>query len=76
MLFPRIRDLREDHDKRQLELANYLHVKPNTYSDYERGKINIQIDTLIKIADFYHVSLDYLVGRDDVPNRKKKNFSS
>ena len=76
MLFPRIRDLREDHDKTQLELANYLHVKPNTYSDYERGKINIQIDTLIKIADFYHVSLDYLVGRDDVPNRKKKNFSS
>ena len=76
MLFPRIRDLREDHDKKQLELANYLHVKPNTYSDYERGKINIQIDTLIKIADFYHVSLDYLVGRDDVPNRKKKNFSS
>ena len=75
MLFPRIRDLREDHDKKQLELANYLHVKPNTYSDYERGKINIQIDTLIKIADFYHVSLDYLVGRDDVPNRKKKNFS-
>ena len=76
MLFPRIRDLREDHDKKQLELANYLHVKPNTYSDYERGKFNIQIDTLIKIADFYHVSLDYLVGRDDVPNRKKKNFSS
>ena len=76
MLFPRIRDLREDHDKKQLELANYLHVKPNTYSDYERGKINIQIDTLIKIADFYHVSLDYLVGRDGVPNRKKKNFSS
>jgi len=76
VLFPRIRDLREDHDKKQLELANYLHVKPNTYSDYERGKINIQIDTLIKIADFYHVSLDYLVGRDDVPNRKKKNFSS
>ena len=68
--------MREDHDKKQLELAAYLNVKPNTYSDYERGKINIQIDTLIKIADFYHVSLDYLVGRDDVPNRKKKNFSS
>ncbi|NBI08683.1 XRE family transcriptional regulator [Colidextribacter sp. OB.20] len=70
MLFPRIRELREDYDKKQLELANYLRVKPNTYSDYERGKINIQIDTLIKIADFYHVSLDYLVGRDDVKSRK------
>ena len=85
MLLPRIRDLREDHDKKQLELANYLHirantnylhVKPNTYSDYERGKINIQIDTLIKIADFYNVSLDYLVGRDDVPNRKQKKFTT
>ena len=76
MLFPRIRDLREDHDKKQLELANYLHIKPNTYSDYERGKINIQIDTLIKIADFYNVSLDYLVGRDDVPNRKQRKFST
>ena len=70
MLLPRIRDLREDHDKKQLELANYLHVKPNTYSDKKKKKINIQIDTLIKIADFYNVSLDYLVGRD-WPKKKK-----
>lgn len=70
MLFSRIRDLREDHDKKQLELADYLHIKPNTYSNYECGKINVPIDALIKIADFYNVSLDYLVGRDDVPNRK------
>ncbi len=70
MLFPRIRDLREDRDIKQLELANYLHIRRNTYSDYECGKINIPIDALIKIADFYHVSLDYLVGRDDIPNRK------
>ncbi len=75
MLFPRIRDLREDHDKKQLELAAYLNVKPNTYSDYERGKINIQIDTLIQLADFYGVSLDYLVGRDDVPNRKQRKIT-
>ena len=72
MLFPRIRELREDHDKKQLELAQYLNVKPNTYSNYENGKINIQVDTLIRIADFYHVSLDYLVGRDDVKNRTSK----
>ena len=70
MLFPRIRDLRDDRDIKQLELANYLHIRRNTYSDYECGKINIPIDALIKIADFYHVSLDYLVGRDDIPNRK------
>lgn len=74
-MFLRIRDLREDHDKKQLELAAYLNVKPNTYSDYERGKINIQIDTLIQLADFYGVSLDYLVGRDDVPNRKQRKIT-
>ena len=76
MVFPRIRELREDCDKKQLELAKYLHVKPNTYSDYELGKINVQIDTLIKIADFYNVSLDYLAGRDDVPNRKQRKIST
>lgn len=76
MLFQRIRDLREDSDKKQLELANYLHIQRNTYSDYETGKINIPIDQLIKIADFYNVSLDYLVGRDDVPNRKQRKIST
>ena len=70
MLFPRIRDLREDRDIKQLELANYLHIRRNTYSDYECGKINIPIDALIKIADFYHVSLDYLVGLSDVRERQ------
>ena len=61
----RIRDLREDNDKKQVELADYLNIKQSTYSDYESGKINIPIDMLIKIADFYKVSLDYLVGRSD-----------
>ena len=70
MLFSRIRELREDSDKKQLELANYLNVRPNTYSDYENGKINIPIEQLIKIADFYNVSLDYLVGRNWPKNRR------
>ena len=65
MKFQRIRDLREDHDKKQIELANYLEIKQSTYSDYESGKINIPIDMLIKIADFYGVTLDYRVGRSD-----------
>ena len=65
MKFQRIRDLREDHDKKQIELANYLEIKQSTYSEYESGKINIPIDMLIKIADFYGVTLDYLVGRSD-----------
>lgn len=70
MLFSRIRELREDNDKKQLELANYLNIRPNTYSDYENGKINVPIEQLIKLADFYDVSLDYLVGRKWPKNRR------
>ncbi len=70
MFLPRIRELREDHDKKQFELAGYLNIQRNTYSDYERGEINIPIEQLIKLADFYDVSLDYLVGRD-WPKKKK-----
>ena len=76
MTFSRIRDLREDNDKKQIELARYLNVDQSTYSDYENGKINILIEQLIKIAGFYNVSLDYLVGRDDVPNRKQRKFTT
>lgn len=76
MTFSRIRDLREDNDKKQIELARYLNVDQSTYSDYENGKINIPIEQLIKIAGFYNVSLDYLVGRDDVPNRKQRKFTT
>ena len=63
MRFENIRNLREDHDKLQIELAAYLNVKQTTYSKYELGKINIPVEVLIKLADFYEVSLDYLVGR-------------
>jgi len=65
-LFARIRDLREDHDLKQKELAAYLSVDQSTYSDYENGRINVPVDMLIKIADYYGVSLDYLVGRSDI----------
>ena len=63
MCFLRIRELREDHDIKQVTLAKYLGVGQATYSDYENGKINIPIEVLIKLANFYQVSLDYLVGR-------------
>lgn len=76
MFFPRIRDLREDSDKKQIELAKYLNVDQSTYSDYERGVINIPVEQLIRIADLYNVSLDYLVGRDNVPNRKQRKIST
>lgn len=61
----RIRDLREDSDLRQKDLAAQLSVDQSTYSDYENGRINIPLDMLIKIADFYNVSLDYLAGRSE-----------
>lgn len=63
MVFENIRNLREDHDKIQTELAEYLNVKQTTYSKYELGKINIPIDVFIKLADYYDVTIDYLVGR-------------
>ena len=63
MRFENIRNLREDNDKLQIELAAYLNVKQTTYSKYELGKINIPVEVLIKLADFYDVSIDYLVGR-------------
>ncbi|HIW85521.1 MAG TPA: helix-turn-helix domain-containing protein [Candidatus Eubacterium faecipullorum] len=64
-MFARIRDLREDHDLKQKELAAYLSVDQRTYSDYENGRINVPVDIMIKIADYYGVSLDYLVGRSN-----------
>lgn len=59
----RIRDLREDKDLKQKDLASYLSIDQSTYSDYENGRINVPIEQLIKIADYYDVSLDYIVGR-------------
>lgn len=64
-MFERIRDLREDNDLKQKDLASYLSVDQSTYSDYENGRINVPVDMLIKIAEYYNVSLDYLVGRSN-----------
>ncbi len=64
-MFERIRDLREDNDLKQKDLAGYLSVDQSTYSDYENGRINVPVDMLIKIAEYYNVSLDYLVGRSN-----------
>lgn len=63
MVFENIRNLREDSDKTQRELADYLHIKQTTYSKYELGKINVPIEVFIKLADYYSVSVDYLLGR-------------
>ena len=70
----RIRDLREDKDLKQKDLADYLQVHQTTYSDYELGRLNIPVSVLHKLADFYGVSVDYLLGRTDVkePYPKKE----
>lgn len=62
----RLRDLREDMDLNQKALAEMLNVHQTTYSDYELGRINIPIPSLHMLADFYNVSLDYLLGRTNV----------
>ena len=62
----RIRDLREDHDLSQKTLAEYLQIHQTTYSDYELGNLNIPVSALHALADYYGVSVDYLIGRTDV----------
>lgn len=64
-MYRRLRDLREDNDLKQRQLAEVLHVSQTTYSRYESGMIDIPSDVLIKLADFYGVSTDYLLGRSD-----------
>lgn len=62
----RIRDLREDRDLKQKELADYLGVHQTTYSDYELGHVNVPVSALHKLADLYGVSVDYLLGRTNL----------
>ena len=61
----RIRDLREDNDLTQKDLAKLLGCTQQTYSRYETGEITIDINSLIKLTKFYKTSLDYLVGLSD-----------
>jgi transcriptional regulator with XRE-family HTH domain len=61
----RLRDLREDNDLKQKQIADYLHIKQNTYSQYENGQRQLPIDTLIKLAKYYKVSTDYILGLTD-----------
>ena len=66
MLFKRLRDLREDQDLTQKQLADLLKIHQTTYSDYEIGKLNVPIDVFIKLAEFYQTSIDYLAGLTDI----------
>ena len=62
-IYQRIRDLREDHDKTQREIAEILNMQLTVYRSYETGEREIPLWAAIKLADYYKVSLDYLVGR-------------
>ncbi len=71
MHFKRLRDLREDHDMTQVDVAEMLKIQQTVYSRYERGVQNLPLDYLIQLADFYKVSTDYILGRTDNPRRVK-----
>lgn len=63
MYFQRLRDLREDADKAQKEIAAILGIDQRTYSNYETGKREIPVHHLITLADYYGVSVDFIIGR-------------
>ena len=65
MQFKRLENLRVDHDKTQAEIASYLGCQREVYRRYEKGTRQIPIDLLIKLSEFYHVSVDYLVELTD-----------
>ncbi|MBR5294917.1 MAG: helix-turn-helix transcriptional regulator [Oscillospiraceae bacterium] len=62
-MYQRIRDLREDHDLTQKQIAQMLGMSQTGYSKYETGENDIPTQVLIKLADFYQTSIDYLLGR-------------
>ena len=71
MLFKNLRSIREDNDIKQKDIAKILNVSQNTYSQYETGVISLTAEILIKLADYYNVSIDYLLDRTDNPNIQK-----
>lgn len=69
MMYPRLRDLREDHDWNQTTLAKMLNMSQTGYSKYETGENDIPTPILIRLARIYNTSIDYLLGETDNPKR-------
>lgn len=67
MIFNNLKSLREDNDIKQRQIAEILNISQNTYSQYETGVIPLTAETLIKLADYYNVSVDYLLDRTNNP---------
>ena len=72
MKFKRIKDLREDNDKFQKDIAQLLGISQEYYSEYEKGNRTIPINHLITLAKYYGTSIDYLVGLSNDSNINKK----
>lgn len=64
-MYLRLKDLREDNDYKQREIADYLSCAQNTYAQYELGERRISLELLCKLADLYKTSVDYIIGRTD-----------
>ena len=71
MRFDNLKALREDRDIKQKDIAKVLNVSQNTYSQYETGIISLTAEVLIKLSDFYGVSIDYLLDRTNNPETNK-----
>ena len=69
MKYQRIRDLREDHDMNQTQVAQMLGMSQTGYSKYETGENDVPTSILIRLARFYNTSIDYILGETDNPNR-------
>lgn len=72
MYFQRLRDLREDKDMNQTQIAELLHTSQTVYSRYERGFQTIPVEHLLTLADFYGVSTDYILGRTNNPRMNER----
>ena len=70
MIYKRIRDLREDRDLKQKDLAKLLNCSQQVYSNYELGQRDIPTDILIKLSNLYQVSVDYILGISDTPKKQ------
>ena len=71
MKFQRIQDLRTDADMSQKQLSEILHISQRSYSHYETGSRNIPIEMLIRLTNYYNISVDYLIGRTDKKEMNK-----
>ena len=70
-MYQRIRDMREDRDLKQRQVAEFLNCSQQVYSNYELGQRDIPTDVLIRLSEFYGVSVDYLLGLTNNPKRNK-----